>query len=88
SEWNLALFEDQYRIKTNRVELPGQQLFLEAAGPTEIWGFPIKTISQSEKDFEIITQGISFHFLWRLKLAGGEKTDVLYLTLNHGQIDD
>jgi hypothetical protein len=88
SEWNLALFENEYRIKANRVELPGRELFLEAASPTEIWSFPIKTISQSEKDFEIITQGISFHFLWRLKLAGGEKTGVLYLTLNHGQIDD
>jgi len=67
--------------------LPGKQLFLEAASPAEIWSFPIKTISQSEKDFEIITQGISFHFLWRLKLAGREKTSVLYLTLNHDRLD-
>ena len=88
SEWNLALFEPEYRIKDNRIELPGKQLFLEAASPADIWSFPIKTVSQSEKDFEIITQGISFHFLWKLKLAGGEKTSVLYLTLNHGRLDD
>jgi len=87
SEWNLAFFENEYQIRANRVEFPARQLFLEAANPAEIWDFPIKTVSQSEKDFEIITQGISFHFLWRLKLAGGEKTTLLYLTLNHNRLE-
>jgi len=83
SEWNLALFENQYQIKSNRLGIPGWQLNLEAAAPAEIWDFPVKTVSQSEKDFEIITQGISFHFLWRLKLAS-RQTSLLYLTLNQG----
>jgi hypothetical protein len=82
SEWNLALFDNQYQIRSNRLEIPGWQLNLAAAAPAEIWDFPVKTVSQSEKDFEIITQGISFHFLWRLKLAS-RQTSLLYLTLDH-----
>lgn len=87
SEWNLALFEDQYQIKPNRLEVPGWQLNLAAVASAEIWDFPVKTVSQSEKEFEIITQGISFHFLWRLKLAS-RQTSLLYLTLNQGLSED
>lgn len=87
SEWNLALFEDQYQIKPNRLEIPGWQLNLAAVASAEIWDFPVKTVSQSEKEFEIITQGISFHFLWRLKLAS-RQTSLLYLTLNQGLSED
>ncbi|MDD8019635.1 MAG: DUF1926 domain-containing protein [Acidobacteriota bacterium] len=82
SEWNLALFENEYQIKQDRIVFPGWHLSLETGHQAEIWDFPIKTVSQSEKDFEVITQGISFHFVWRLKLAAGE-TSLLYLTLNH-----
>lgn len=82
SEWNLAFFENQYRLQLDRVEFFDGELWLEAPEAEMIWDFPVKTVSQSEKDFEIITQGISFHPVWRLRLKEGEKK-VLFLILQH-----
>ncbi|HEK85702.1 MAG: alpha-amylase/4-alpha-glucanotransferase domain-containing protein [Candidatus Saccharicenans sp.] len=82
SEWNLGFFEGEYNIKWPRVEFFNGQLFLEAPEAKEIWDFPVKTVSQSEKDYEIITQGISFHFVWRLDLNSGE-SQIFWLSLNH-----
>jgi len=80
SEWNLAFFENEYRVGNNRAEFFAGELSIEAPEASAIWFFPVKTVSQSEKDFEIITQGFSFHPVWRLKLAAGEKR-LVYLTL-------
>ncbi len=82
SEWNLAFFENEFWTGTNRVEFPGVELSLEAPEAQEVWVFPIKTVSQSEKDYEIITQGHSFHIVWRLKLAAWVKR-LVYLVLQH-----
>ncbi len=82
SEWNLAFFENEFKAGTNRVEFREGELVLEAPEAREIWVFPIKTVSQSEKDYEIITQGFSFHPVWRLKLAPGEKR-LVFLVLQH-----
>ncbi|MCX8160469.1 MAG: DUF1926 domain-containing protein [Candidatus Saccharicenans sp.] len=82
SEWNLAFFENEYRVATDRVEFRGGEIWLEAHGAEAIWVFPIKTVSQSEKDYEIIVQGHSFHPVWRLALAPQEKK-LVYLTLQH-----
>lgn len=82
SEWNLAFFENEFRTGTNQVEFRGGELVLKIPESQEIWVFPIKTVSQSEKDYEIITQGHSFHPVWRLKLAAREKR-LLYLILQH-----
>lgn len=68
SEWNLALFENEYRLEKNKVIFHDNKLELQAEEAAEVWDFPVKTVSQSEKDFEIITQGISFHLVWPLKL--------------------
>ncbi|MDI6698087.1 MAG: DUF1926 domain-containing protein [Candidatus Saccharicenans sp.] len=80
SEWNLAFFENEYRAGTNRVDFRRGELSLQAPEAEAIWVYPVKTVSQSEKDFEIITQGFSFHPVWRLKLAPREKK-LVYLTL-------
>lgn len=71
SEWNLALFESDYRIEMEKILFLGDKLELRADGVEEIWDFPVRTVSQSEKDFEVITQGISFHLVWRLTLEPG-----------------
>lgn len=84
SEWNLAFFENEFRAGTNRVEFREGELVLEAPEAREIWVFPIKTVSQSEKDYEIITQGLSCHPVWRLKLTSREKK-LLFLVLKHGR---
>ncbi|MGB9905815.1 MAG: alpha-amylase/4-alpha-glucanotransferase domain-containing protein, partial [Candidatus Saccharicenans sp.] len=80
SEWNLAFFEQEFRLEGRRVEFYRGQLLLEAPEAEAIWVFPLKTVSQSERDFEVITQGHSFHFVWRLSLAGREKK-LTFLTL-------
>lgn len=84
SEWNLAFFENEFRAGTNRVEFHDGDLVLEAPEAQELWVFPIKTVSQSEKDYEIITQGFSFHPVWRLQLAPGEKK-LVFIVLQHGK---
>jgi len=66
SEWNLALFENDFYLEKDRIIFHQNQLELKADGAAEIWEFPVRTVSQSEKDFEIITQGFSFHFVWPL----------------------
>jgi alpha-amylase/alpha-mannosidase (GH57 family) len=81
-EWNLAFFENEYRVDGNKVIFFEGRLSLETPEAHNIWDFPVKTVSQSEKDFEIITQGISFHPAWHLKLAPGEKRIILTM-LNH-----
>ncbi|MGB9837072.1 MAG: alpha-amylase/4-alpha-glucanotransferase domain-containing protein, partial [Candidatus Saccharicenans sp.] len=73
SEWNLALFENEYRLEKNKVIFHDNKLELQAEEAAEVWDFPVKTVSQSEKDFEIITQGISFHLVWPLKLQPHSK---------------
>jgi len=82
TEWNLAFFENEYRIAGEKVEFFNGRLSLETPEAGAIWDFPVKTVSQSEKDFEIITQGISFHPVWHVKLAPGEKKVILAI-LNH-----
>ncbi|MGB9893629.1 MAG: alpha-amylase/4-alpha-glucanotransferase domain-containing protein, partial [Candidatus Saccharicenans sp.] len=79
SEWNLAVFENEYELSSNRVTWLQGQLSLQAPEVETIWDFPVRTISQSEKDFEIITQSISFHPVWRLKLAAGGKKVLLVI---------
>jgi len=73
SEWNLALFENEFKLKNDKIIFYQEKLALEAEKVSEIWEFPVKTVSQSEKDFEVITQGLSFHLVWRLVLEPGEK---------------
>ncbi len=80
SEWNLGLFENDVRLDSDRVELFSGQTSLEAPDCSRILAFPVKTVSQSEKDFDIITQGMSIHFIWRIDLAPGEK-EIIFLTL-------
>ncbi|MBC7361278.1 MAG: DUF1926 domain-containing protein [Candidatus Aminicenantes bacterium] len=82
SEWNLAFFENEYRFGQSWVEFFNGQLILETPEAEAIWDFPVKTVSQSEKDFEIITQGISFHPVWRLRLVPGERKIILTM-LSH-----
>ncbi|MBC7365139.1 MAG: DUF1926 domain-containing protein, partial [Candidatus Aminicenantes bacterium] len=73
SEWNLALFENDFKLDKNKIIFYEERLALEAEEVSEIWNFPVKTVSQSEKDFEVITQGLSFHLVWRLELEPGIK---------------
>jgi alpha-amylase len=82
SEWNLAFFEQGYQLGANRVEFFDGRLSLEAPEAEAIWDFRIRTVSQSERDFEIITQGLSFHPVWRLKMLSGERK-VLFMVLGH-----
>ncbi|MCI4444957.1 MAG: DUF1926 domain-containing protein [Candidatus Aminicenantes bacterium] len=82
SEWNMAFFEGEYKIKPQKIEFFDGQLSIQAPQSDEIWDFPVKTVSQSEKDFEIITQGISFHIVWRFNLQPKENK-IFWLSLNH-----
>lgn len=85
SEWNLAFFEQDYQLGRNQVKFFDGRLSLEAPEAEAIWDFRVRTVSQSEKDYEVITQGISFHPVWRLKMTSGEK-QVLFMTLGHHDI--
>jgi len=82
SEWNLSFSEEEYQICPKQVNFFNGQLSLEFPEAENIWVFPIKTVSQSEKDFEIITQGLSLHAVWRLRFLPGEKK-ILFVIWQH-----
>jgi alpha-amylase/alpha-mannosidase (GH57 family) len=85
SEWNFAFVENEYAVLKDRVEFFNGQLILEVPEAQAIWDWAVRTVSRSEKDFEIITQGISFHPVWRWQLAPGEKRVILTMLNQRGK---
>jgi hypothetical protein len=72
SEWNLYMRPDEFALRADGAELAAGRLSFKAPGAHEVWSFPLRTLSQSEKDYDIIHQGFRLLPIWKLKLAGGE----------------
>jgi hypothetical protein len=86
SEWNLYQIPDEIQISKNRISLAAGKLLLEADSADEIWQFPLQTLSQSEKGFDIIHQGFCLLALWRKTLSGKASAAFsLILREDHGQ---
>ncbi len=74
SEWNFYMLPDELALRADGAELAAGRLSFRAAGADEVWSFPLRTLSQSEKDYDIIHQGFCILPVRRLRLAAGEET--------------
>jgi hypothetical protein len=74
SEWNFYMLPDELGLLADGAELMAGHLLFRAEGSDEIWSFPLRTLSQSEKDYDIIHQGFCLLPVRRIHLAGGEGT--------------
>jgi len=73
SEWNLYQFPEETDFADGAVSLCGGRLRLEFNPIPAIRRFPLETLSQSEKGYDIIHQGFCFCPSWPLVLAGREE---------------
>ena len=74
SEWNFYMLPDEIALQADGADLMSGRLSFRAAGADEVWSSPLRTLSQSEKDYDIIHQGFCFLPIRRIRLAGGEGT--------------
>ena len=63
---------DAFILKDYRDELGVELRFSE--GPKKIWHFPVKTVSQSERAYDLSYQCSCIFPIWDIKLASGEET--------------
>lgn len=70
SEWNLYQSPEEFRLEAGGASLCGGRLRWEAAGAS-VRAFPIETLSQSERGYDIIHQGYCLLALWRIDLPPG-----------------
>ena len=56
-----------------RDEFSGFEVSLDVSPPSQLWRFPLETVSQSESGFEKTYQGTVLLFHWRFSLEPGEK---------------
>jgi alpha-amylase len=68
-----------------RDESIGFEVALDVAPTSQLWRFPLETVSQSERGFEKTYQGTVLLFHWRFSLKPGEKKR-LPVTLSCGGI--
>lgn len=73
SEWNFYLLPEELEIHKHNLLLLGGRLSFQPSHPLEIWHFPLQTLSQSERGYDIIQQGICFVPLWKMTFSGQEK---------------
>lgn len=74
SEWNFYMLPDEFALRADGADLAAGRLSFRAEGADEVWSFPLRTLSQSEKDYDIIHQGFCLLPVRRIRLAGGEGT--------------
>jgi alpha-amylase len=54
----------------------GIEVALDVAPMSELWHFPLETVSQSERGLEKTFQGIVLLFSWKFALRPGEKKKI------------
>jgi hypothetical protein len=74
SEWNFYMLPDEFVLRADGAELMAGRLSFRAAGADHVWSFPLRTLSQSERDYDIIHQGFCLLPVRRIRLAEGEGT--------------
>lgn len=68
-EWNFYVLPSEWRLDAGTLALLGGRWRLEFPKASDVWAFPLRTISQSESDYDIIHQGMSFLPTWRIGLS-------------------
>jgi len=85
AEWNLYQILEEMEVIGTSVRLCRGRLVLASLDPDmELWMVPLQTLSQSEKDFDIIHQGICLAWARRVCLEpGGTVETVIELSESH-----
>ncbi len=73
SEWNFSAFPGEFEVRGTVISLYGGAVRLECEGAEAIWSQPVQTLSQSEKGFDVIHQGMSFLPVGRVILGPGAR---------------
>jgi alpha-amylase len=76
SEWNFYQTPEELAVEKGRARLSHGRFLFDMAPQTELWHFPIQTLSQSEKGYDIIHQGFCLFPIWRIELSGREEFQV------------
>ena len=70
SEWNFCAFPGEWDIEAGTLWLYSRSVRLSGDKAEGIWSCPVRTLSQSEKGYDIIHQGVCFLPAWKITLAG------------------
>ncbi len=85
TEFNFYLLPDEWKTRRGQLLLLGEKLILEFSPASELWAFPLQTLSQSEEGYDIIHQGFCFLPHWKFSLSGKEKFS-LAISLREGHV--
>jgi hypothetical protein len=85
SEWNFYQIPEEIGIEESRAGLCRGRVSFEFSGADGLWHFPLQTLSQSEKGYDIIHQGFCLLPFWKIAISSGKKFLAnIYLRENHG----
>lgn len=87
SEWNLYQIPEEIVFRDYGADLCGGRIRFEVVPKTEFWHFPLQTLSQSEKGYDIIHQGFCLLPIWPIELGGGKEFEAR-ITMIDGQESD
>lgn len=76
SEWNLYVRPEEMDINADGILLFNKRISFLPSSADEIWHFPLQTLSQSEKGYDIIHQGMCILPVWKLILSPKEKASL------------
>lgn len=71
SEWNFYMIPDELTLGEAEVCLLRGGILFEVNPRQALWHFPLQTLSQSEKGYDIIHQGFCLLPNWKISLPGG-----------------
>jgi hypothetical protein len=84
-EWNLYQTLEEIEVGSHSARLCRGRLALSSSPETDLWMAPLQTLSQSEKDYDIIHQGVCLTWIRRIELAPGESVEsAVELKETHG----
>jgi 4-alpha-glucanotransferase len=85
-EWNFYVLPNEWRLEDSALVLLGGRWRLEFVEASAVWAFPLRTLSQSESDYDIIHQGMSFLPNWRIILSPSQKHQLtITLSIRDGE---
>ncbi len=85
SEWNFYMIQEEFEARADGAGLMNGRISFQAGDAAEVWTFPLRTLSQSERGYDIIHQGFCVLPLWRLRLAGKEAATFEIRLVDHAK---
>lgn len=86
SEWNFSAFPGEFEVEGQTVHLYDRTARLEAERADDLWFHPLQTLSQSEKGYDILHQGVCFLPVWKVSLGAGASVAFRQIfTEDHGR---